>query len=50
MDRFGGAVWIERDGNAVTVVKAPSEAALGDVYAPADLMAANAAHGTATAD
>ena len=33
---FEGAVWIERDGNAVTIVKAPSETALDGVYAPAD--------------
>ena len=32
---FRGAVWVERDENAVTIVKAPSESALGDVYAPA---------------
>ena len=32
---FRGAVWIEREDNAVTVVKAPNAAALGDVYAPA---------------
>lgn len=33
--RFRGAVWIERDRNAVTIVKAPSRPALDDVYAPA---------------
>jgi hypothetical protein len=33
---FRGAVWIERDGNAVMIVKAPSESALDDVYAPAE--------------
>lgn len=31
---FDGAVWIERDGNAVTVVKAPSATALEEVHAP----------------
>jgi hypothetical protein len=35
LGRFDGAVWIDRDGNAVTVVKAPSVSALGEVYAPA---------------
>ncbi|MFO7926264.1 MAG: Hvo_1808 family surface protein [Halobacteriota archaeon] len=49
-DRFGGAVWVERDGNAVTVVKAPSEAALAEVYAPVGSMSANAARGPVTAD
>jgi hypothetical protein len=43
MDRFGGAVWIDRDGNAVTVVKAPSASALGEVYAPAASDGARAA-------
>jgi hypothetical protein len=33
--RFRGAVAIERRGAAVTVVKAPSRSALGDVHAPA---------------
>lgn len=32
---FRGAVWAERDGASVTIVKAPSETELGDVYAPA---------------
>jgi hypothetical protein len=41
--RFRGAVWIERDGNAVTIVKAPNGSALGEVYAPAG--AARAATG-----
>jgi hypothetical protein len=34
---FEGAVRIERDENAVTIVKAPTAADLGDVYAPADV-------------
>ncbi|WP_299236951.1 Hvo_1808 family surface protein [Natronomonas sp.] len=34
-DRFRGVVRIEREDNAVTVIKAPTEAALGDVYGPA---------------
>ena len=33
-DRFHGAVWIERDDNAVTIVKAPSEDALNEIHAP----------------
>lgn len=33
-DRFHGTVWTERDDNAVTVVKAPSEDALDEVHAP----------------
>ena len=32
---FDGAVWIERDGASVTVVKAPGPDDLGDVYGPA---------------
>lgn len=32
---FRGAVWVRRDDNSLTVVKAPSAAALDDVYAPA---------------
>ena len=32
---FDGVVRVERDGNAVTIVQAPDEAALGEVYAPA---------------
>lgn len=34
--RFDGAVRVQRDGNSVTVVKAPSRAALNSVYAPAE--------------
>jgi hypothetical protein len=34
-DRFGGAVWVERDGNTVVVVKAPGVGELGAVHAPA---------------
>ena len=34
-DEFDGAVWIERDGNSVTVVKAPAPDELGDVHWPA---------------
>jgi hypothetical protein len=33
--RFSGAVWVERDGNAVTVVKAPNVSEIESVYAPA---------------
>jgi hypothetical protein len=33
--RFQGAVWVERDGASVTVVKAPDASDLGDVYGPA---------------
>ena len=33
-DRFGGAVRIDREGNAVTVVKAPSAGALEEVHPP----------------
>lgn len=32
---FRGAVWVERDGNTVMVVKAPDSDALDDVHAPA---------------
>jgi hypothetical protein len=38
-DRFDGAVRIDRDGNAVTVVKAPSRAALDSVRAPSHRVA-----------
>jgi len=60
--RFDGAVRVDREDNAVTVVRAPSIAALGDVYAPAaapaptadsalgDARAAPADGGSATAD
>jgi hypothetical protein len=47
--RFDGAVRIDRDGNAVTVVKAPSTRALGSVYTPAEVAVA-ADTQTATAD
>lgn len=34
-DDFDGAVWIERDGASVTIVHAPTEDDIGEVYAPA---------------
>lgn len=34
-DEFDGAVRVEREGDVVTVVKAPAESELDDVYAPA---------------
>jgi hypothetical protein len=34
-DGFDGVVWVERDGDSVTVVKAPDAEDAGDVYAPA---------------
>ena len=34
-EEFDGAVWVDRDGASVTVVKAPSVEDLGDVYGPA---------------
>lgn len=45
--RFDGAIRVEQDGNAITVVKAPASSELGAVHAPVETAARSDASATA---